>query len=77
MPHRQLERIDSGRISLLDLPAHSQPKEGQEVDQQNRPVYRNIGSPSNGTQQCDSISFGCGIPKLEFYSSALRQDMPT
>jgi len=35
--------------SLLDLPAHSQSKEGQEVDQEDGPVYWDIGGSGNGT----------------------------
>jgi hypothetical protein len=37
------------REDILDLPAHSQSKESQEVDQEDRPVYGNIGCSGNGT----------------------------
>lgn len=55
------------KVDLLDLPAHCQTKEGQEVDQQDWPVDRNIGRSGQCAQKSDGIGLGGRVPELELY----------
>jgi hypothetical protein len=64
-----LTRVSSEGNSL-DLSSHSQAKEGEKVDEQNRPVHWNIGSAGDSTEKGDSIGLSGRVPKLEFYPSA-------
>lgn len=51
---------------LLDLSSHCQAEKGEEVDEQDWPVDWDVGSPGDGTEECDSSGFSCRVPEFEF-----------
>lgn len=56
--------------NALNLSAHSQSKQGEKVNEQNRPVHGNVGGASNGTKQSDGISLGGRVPEFELCSTS-------
>lgn len=53
----------------LDLSSHGQAEESEEVDEQNGPVDRDIGSTGDGAEESDTVGFRGRVPELEFCPS--------
>lgn len=55
----------NGSHRSLDLPAHGQAEEGEEVDEQDGPVDGHVGRAGDGAHEGDGGGFGGRVPELE------------